>query len=201
MTWIDTIDDRQASGHLRELYDRLRGPDGNIDNILLAHSLRPHTLEGHMALYKRVLHHSQNSIEKGFLEVIGIHVSLINRCQYCVEHHTAGLGRVLADEGGAKAIREALEKGLAPDKFDDRESLALDYAKLLTESPAQVSEASIESLRAAGWEDGEILEINQVVAYFNYANRTVLGLGVETSGDILGLSPGDEENEENWQHR
>jgi hypothetical protein len=44
------------------------------------------------------------------------------------------------------------------------------------------------------------LEINQVVAYFNYANRTVLGLGVETSGDLLGLSPGDSDDPENWQH-
>lgn len=33
------------------------------------------------------------------------------------------------------------------------------------------------------------LEINQVVAYFAYANRTVLGLGVNTEGEILGLSP------------
>jgi uncharacterized protein YciW len=40
-----------------------------------------------------------------------------------------------------------------------------------------------------GWSDGEILEINQVAAYFNYANRTVLGLRVQIDGDIIGLSP------------
>jgi hypothetical protein len=31
---------------------------------------------------------------------------------------------------------------------------------------------------------GEILEINQVAAYFNYANLTVLGLGINMEGDI-----------------
>ena len=52
----------------------------------------------------------------------------------------------------------------------------------------------IDHLREAGLEDGQILEINQVVAYFAYANRTVLGLGVNESGDIIGLSPNDGED-------
>ena len=45
-----------------------------------------------------------------------------------------------------------------------------------------------------------ILELNQVTSYFNYANRTVLGLGVSTEGDELGLSPGDSDDPKNWHH-
>ena len=56
-------------------------------------------------------------------------------------------------------------------------------------------------MRAAGFDDGEILEINQVTAYFAYANRMVLGLGVDTNGDIIGLSPGDSSDPDNWSHR
>ena len=48
--------------------------------------------------------------------------------------------------------------------------------------------------------DGEILEINQVCSYFAYANRTVLGLGVITKGDILGLSPNESDDPDNWSH-
>ena len=62
-------------------------------------------------------------------------------------------------------------------------------------------EDDIRALRKSGWDDGEILEINQVVAYFNYANRTVLGLGINTKGDELGLSPNDSSDENNWSHR
>ena len=58
----------------------------------------------------------------------------------------------------------------------------------------------IEKLRATGLTDGEILEVNQVTAYFCYANRTVLGLGVNTDGDILGTSPGDSDDPDNWNH-
>jgi len=78
MSGIDTIDDERAEGRLRTIYDRVKGPGGEIDNILRAHSLRPHTLEGHMALYKSVLHHSGNSLPKWLAEAIGVQVSLIN---------------------------------------------------------------------------------------------------------------------------
>jgi uncharacterized protein YciW len=61
-------------------------------------------------------------------------------------------------------------------------------------------ETSIQGMRAAGLDDGEILEVNQVVSYFAYVNRTVLGLGVTTEGDKLGLSPGDSPDLENWKH-
>jgi uncharacterized protein YciW len=67
-------------------------------------------------------------------------------------------------------------------------------------SPDAVTENDITALREAGLDDGEILEINQVSAYFGYANRTVLGLGVGTAGDIIGLSPGDSQDPDNWSH-
>ncbi len=72
------------------------------------------------------------------------------------------------------------------------------YARALTLAPAGLDAATIDQMRGAGLDDGEILEVNQVVAYFNYANRTVLGLGVGTEGDILGLSPGNSEDPADW---
>lgn len=200
MTWIRTISLPEAEGRLRSLYERIKGPDDSIDQILLAHSLRPHSLEGHMALYKSVLHHSANRLPKWLLETVGIFVSLLNGCGYCVEHHYAGLRRLLGDEERAAAIRSALEDDRLGEAFDHRERAILGYARRLTESPAQIQSSDLVELRAAGLDDGEILEVNQVASYFAYANRTVLGLGVATDGDTLGLSPGDSEDPKNWQH-
>ena len=47
----------------------------------------------------------------------------------------------------------------------------------------------------------EILEINQVTSYFNYVNRTVVGLGVDTKGDIIGLSPNNSNDPNNWNYK
>ncbi|MEM1047318.1 MAG: peroxidase-related enzyme [Pseudomonadota bacterium] len=201
MSFIRTVAYPDSTGRLRKLYDRVKGPDDNVDNIMMAHSLRPHTMEGHMALYKYVLHHSGNSVPKWFLETIGVWVSMLNACAYCVDHHFAGLRRLLGDDSRADAIRTALAAGKpAAAPLDEKQIAALGYAETLTRDPASVTQEMIESLRRAGYDDGEILEINQVTAYFSYANRTVLGLGCTTDGDILGLSPNNSDNPDDWAH-
>ena len=124
MTWITTIAESEATGRLGTLYDRLAGPKGAVDNIMKAHSLRPHTMEGHMALYKMVLHHRSNRLPKWLLEALGVYVSLINRCDYCSDHHFAGMARLLDDPRRAEAIREALEAGSPEAVFSERRGRA-----------------------------------------------------------------------------
>jgi len=201
MPWIETIPYDESTGKLKSLYDRVKGPDDNVDNIMIMHSLRPHSMEGHMAIYKYVLHHSGNTIPKWFLEVLGVWVSSLNECNYCAEHHFFGMKRLLADDPRANAIRGAIEsRDLAAIPLDAAQKSAMEYARVLTRDPAGLSENHVIALRDAGYTDGEILEINQVSAYFSYANRTVLGLGCSTTGDILGLSPNKSKNPDDWNH-
>ena len=201
MTGIKTISYGDATGTLKALYDRIKGPDNNVDNIMLAHSLRPHSMEGHMALYKYVLHHPRNSLPKSYLETIGVYVSLLNKCRYCVDHHYAGLLRLLQNDQRGAEIRAALDAKDPAAAFEGKELAGLQYAEKLTTNAGELASGDIDRLREAGLDDGEILEINQVTAYFAYANRTVLGLGISTDGDIVGLSPGDSSDPDNWSHQ
>jgi len=155
-----------------------------------------------MALYKYVLHHAANTTPKWFLETLGVYVSQLNDCAYCVDHHFSGLKRLLKDEARASAIRSALQSGSFSGVFTDAEAIALRYADVLTRTPQaqDALKSCVDAMRRAGVDDGQILEVNQVVSYFNYANRTVVGLGVTTDGDILGLSPGNSENPDDWSH-
>ncbi len=107
---------------------------------------------------------------------------------------------MLDDEYRFGKIRAALADNDLKSVFNNREAAAFTYTRILTLEPASMTEDDISAMRDAGWDDAEILEINQVVSYFNYANRTVLGLGVTTDGDILGLSPRDSSDPENWAH-
>jgi uncharacterized peroxidase-related enzyme len=200
MTWISTVAYADATGRLKALYDRIRSPDGQIDNIMRAHSLRPHTMDGHMALYKQVLHHNANKLPKWLLEAVGLYVSLLNGCDYCAEHHFAGMARLIGDDARAQAIRQAFAADQPSLAFEGRELAAMRYTRKLTMQADQMIEDDIETLRKSGLEDGEILELNQVSAYFAYANRTVLGLGISTRGEVLGLSPGESSDPENWSH-
>ncbi|MEH6830350.1 MAG: peroxidase-related enzyme [Sulfitobacter sp.] len=202
MAWIKTIPFDAATGKLKDLYKRVTGPDNNVDNIMMMHSLRPHTMEAHMAVYKYVLHHCDNTIPKWFLEALGVWVSHLNGCNYCVEHHFAGMKRLLADDTRSDDLRSAIEDNDIPAMpLDAREHAAMRYAQRLTQSPNDMVQMDVEALRMAGWSDGEILEINQVTAYFSYANRTVLGLGCSTDGDIIGLSPNNNADPDDWNHQ
>ncbi len=201
MSWIKTISFDDATGKLKKLYQRIVGPNGNLDNILEIHSLRPHSLEGHMQLYKNVLHHNSNSFDKWFLETIAVYVSQLNQCDYCYQHHFAGLSRLLEDKNRVDAIKQALQSEKFGSTFSEQQATILDYCKKLTLAAATITKSDIEQMKNLGIDDGEILEVNQVASYFSYANRTVLGLGVTTKGDILGLSPNDNDDPDNWSHQ
>lgn len=201
MAWIKTIPFDAATGKLRDLYDRVTGPNNNVDNIMMMHSLRPHTMEAHMAVYKYVLHHKDNTIPKWFLEALGVWTSALNGCDYCVEHHFAGMKRLMRDDTRADTLRAAVHaRDIPAMPLDAREQAAMRYAERLADVPAEMAEIDVKALRMAGWQDGEILEINQVVSYFCYANRTVLGLGCSTEGDIIGLSPNNNDDPDDWNH-
>ena len=200
MSWIKTIDFDKAEGKLRKLYQRVKGPDNNIDNVLKIHSLRPHTLEGHMVLYKAVLHHSGNSLPKWYLEALGCYVSHLNNCSYCFDHHFAGLQRLLNDEAKSNRFLEAIKTNTLDSFFDGKFASGATYAKKLTMNIQDIREDDFTALKTSGCSQGEILEINQVVSYFNYVNRSVIGLGASSKGDILGLSPNQNDDPDNWGH-
>lgn len=200
MSWIKTIDYEKAEGKLKRLYKRFKGPNNKVDNVLKIHSLRPHTLEGHMVLYKAVLHHSENTLPKWYLEALGCYVSHLNNCEYCLEHHYAGLQRLLNDDSKSKQFLEAVKNDTLDSFFDAKYTRGAAYAKKLTLSVQAIIEEDFTNLIDVGFSEGGILEINQVVSYFNYVNRSVIGLGASTKGDILGLSPNQNEDPDNWGH-
>ena len=201
MAFIKVVSPQQAQGRLAKIFKQIQAPDGQVDNVLQIHSLRPHTLQGHMAIYKAVLHHTGNQVPEWYLEAIGVLVSRLNGCVYCASHHAEGLKRLLKVEGReSDAYLQALQQQIPAEPFTPAEQLGLAYAGKLTLTPGQIEAADIEALRDAGFDDGEILELNQVAAYFAYANRTVSGLGVNTEGEKIGQSPETGDDNSGWSH-
>ncbi len=182
----------KATGVLKALYEKALTPSGTVDNVMRVHSLRPHTMDGHITLYRSVLHNPDNTLPFWFLEIVASYTSIINRCDYSLTHHFANARRLLKDEARSDAIREALQAGRPEDVFDGKELALLRYAAKLTENVGGMEKADVEALRAVGADDGEILEVNQVCAYFNYSNRLLNGLGVTTEGDVIGYYSDEE---------
>jgi len=183
---ISMIDVDKATGLLKEMYDKVKTPHGTVDNVMRAHSLRPRTMEGHVVLYRSVLHSPDNTLPLWFLEVVASYTSIVNRCDYSLTHHFANVRKLLRDGQRADAIYEALASLRPEAAFGGKELALLRYTRKLTEAVGAMAAADVEALRSAGCDDGEILEVNQVCAYFNYSNRLLNGLGVTTEGDVIG---------------
>jgi len=185
VTWIKYVPFEEATGQLRLLYNKYMRANETVANIISAHSLRPHLLEGHMAFYRAVLGHSANQLPLWFLEAVGVYVSTLNGCNYCINHHSHFGG--LAFDGNQEAwndITDAITSDRLDDVFDSKMLALMDYARKVTLAPQTIDAEVIQELRNSGADDGEILEVNQVSGYFAYANRTVLGLGVTLNNEV-----------------
>jgi len=86
--------------------------------------------------------------------------------------------------GGDDLIAEFIQNDWRKAELTTAELAMLEYAEKLTIAPASMAEGDIESLRAVGWTDRDILDIVHVCAYFNFRVRIVDGLGLQVSDQI-----------------
>jgi|TARA_B100000768_G_scaffold179080_1_gene196046 uncharacterized peroxidase-related enzyme len=185
--WIEMISDENASSELKEILNLARTPHGTVDNVMRIHSLRPNTMKGHVTLYRAALHDEVNTIPMWFQETISSYVSMLNNCDYSLANHWKNAVHLMGSEQDANKIEEALKAQNPENAFEGEQLAMLKYAGKLTLDPGNMIEKDVEKLRNEGIDDGKILELNQIVGYFNYVNRLLNGLGVKTTGDTVGF--------------
>ncbi|MBL4890941.1 MAG: peroxidase-related enzyme [Rhizobiaceae bacterium] len=184
--WIKMVSDEDADDKLLEVLKLARTPHGTVDNVMRVHSLRPETMRGHVILYRSALHDPANTLPEWLQETISSYVSILNNCAYSLANHWANARHLIGDDKRADKIEAALRAHKPESEFFGRELALLQYAEKLTLSPGKMDKADVDALKSAGLDDGEILEANQIIGYFNYANRCLNGLGVTTQGDVVG---------------
>ena len=143
-------------------------------------------MRGHVVLYRAALHDDANTLPEWLQETISSYVSILNDCRYSLANHWANARHLIGDDGRADEIEKALHARHPEAAFTGAELALLDYAAKLTLSPGAMVKADVDALKAAGIDEGQILEANQIICYFNYVNRSLNGLGVSTDGDIVG---------------
>lgn len=174
MAWIKVIKEDEASGELREFYDKHITPEGVVDNILKIHSLNPPSLQGHYDFY-RTLMFGKSDLSRVQREMIAVAVSVVNKCHYWITHHGAGLRRLTKND----VLLQHLKRDYKAAPISSAEMAMLDYAVKLTKTPWEMIAEDIAHLRQEGFSDAAILDINQITGYYNFVNRLADGLGVE----------------------
>jgi len=174
MAWIKVIEEAEAQGELKNLYDELIRKRGKLSNIMKIHSLNPPTMKAHMDLYIPLMF-GKSGLSRPEREMIGVVVSKTNSCDYCITHHAIALNFYWKDDDKIRRFIENFREVVT----EPRQKAMLTYAEKLTRTPEKMNESDVEALREVGFSDEEILTINLIASYFNFVNRVVLGLGVE----------------------
>ncbi len=90
-------------------------------------------------------------------------------------HHGAGLRRLTKNDTLVAQLKQDYRQA----EISESDRAMLDYAVKLTKTPWAVEKRDVEKLQHAGFSDAAILDINQIVGYYNFVNRLADGLGVE----------------------
>lgn len=163
MSRMNPIDDPAATPEARAQLAEIRSTFGAVPAMfgMVAHS--PAALAAMWGAFKAL---GGGRLGAVLGEQIAVAVADRNRCDYCLAAHTA-LGR----KAGVSA--EAMAEAQGGRSSDPRTAAALGFALKMVEQRAQVTDADVAALRAAGFDDGEIIEIIAHVAlnvFTNYVN-------------------------------
>jgi uncharacterized peroxidase-related enzyme len=171
--WITSIGPEQASGTLAEAYQMQQDELGRITALTQIGSLYPELVLTRLRLYE-VAEGAPSAIPGWARRAVALLTSALNGCKFCTVGHTQGLS-----EAGYAPLAEAIK--LRPDTAssgDPAVDALLTYVRKLVRRPGEIAEQDIGSLRAAGWSDMDILDVNNLSAYYSYINRVATGLGL-----------------------
>ena len=184
MPIIDTIQPENAEGYLKEIYEQILESRGKIAGVHKIQSLNPRSIVRHMDLYMTLMF-GKSPLSRQQREMMAIVVSKANHCDYCISHHSKALDHYWKDERRLKQfIKDYRSAGLKNEdlllcELSDK-STTIPYSKKI--------QALINQLKKSGLNDRAILDATLVISYFNFVNRIVLSLKVETEEDAGGYN-------------
>ena len=148
---------------------------GSVPNLFRVIANSPAALEGYIGLNGAL---AKGALDAKTRERIAIAVAEINGCGYCLSAHTY-LGKNIAklDDAEITANRSGASN-------DPHAAAAVAFAVTLVRTRGHVSDADIASVKEAGFDDAQIVEIvlhvalNTLTNYVNEVAKTVIDFPV-----------------------
>ncbi len=168
MPRIQPVDHATATGETKDLLDSVQSALGIVPNIFATMVQSPKVLEGFLALNASL---GKGQLPAGLREQIALAVAGANGCDYCASAHTA-IGK------GAGVSAEELANSLHGQSSDAKVQAALSFVRRSVATRGRVEDSDIQSLRAVGFSEGEVIEIvthigvNLFTNYFNHIAET-----------------------------
>lgn len=171
MQKINALDPATTTGKSKDFFNAIQGKLGMVPNMMRTMGNSPAVLDGYLAFSGAL---GTSSIGAKLGELIALTVANVNNCAYCNAAHSF-IGEKLVGID-ARAIDLAKEGKSADAKIQ----AALTFSQTLVTKKGKVSDADVEAIKKAGYDNAAIAEIiahtalNIFTNYFNTAAGTVV---------------------------
>lgn len=165
MSRLKAIQTDSATGKAKELLEAVQAKLSITPNMTRVMANSPAVLEAYLSFSGAL---AGGSLNAKLREQLALAVGEQNSCQYCVSAHTA-IGRMTGlSDTEIEAAREARSSAA-------KSAAALVFAQQIVAKQGRATQADVDTVRNAGFSDGEIAEIIAHVAlniFTNYFNNT-----------------------------
>jgi uncharacterized peroxidase-related enzyme len=168
MANMKPVNPPEATGKVKQLFDVLQQKLGMVPNLAKMLANSPAALNAYLSFSGAL---SEGMLSAKTREQIAVAVANVNTCDYCLSAHNA-LGKLAGLNADDLSLAQKAEAR------DQKTAAALRFAVKAVRERGLLPVSEIESLRAAGHSDGEIVEIIAAVAlniftnYFNHLAAT-----------------------------
>lgn len=174
----------EVDERVRPLLEENRRMAGYLENWIISLALNPGTLKRAVAYFASLFDPQEGRLSLVDKELLALVVSADNGCAYCEAHHTKGYANATGD--ALRARRMALGHDHVPDLTEREEALA-NLAIKITRNPSNVSDVDLDALRRLDFDDAQILEAIETIAFFNYTNRVAISINNIPEDQLFGL--------------
>lgn len=123
-----------------------------------------------------IFFNTTDGIGRAERELAATVASRLNGCLFCASIHS---DRATEESGRRDLVQSLLDTGIhTPSNLGDPVwDAVVEASAALTLTPQAFGPAHVDALREAGLEDGDIVDVLNCAAFFNWANRLMLSLG------------------------
>ena len=151
---------------IRERISTVAEKSGFVPNVFSVLAHRPDEFRAFFA-YHDALMEKDSGLSKGEREMIVVVTSAMNNCLYCVIAH----GAIVRIREKNPRLADQLATDYTRADISERQMAMLDFATLVADQAAQVTDEDVDELREQGFSMEDIWDIGAITAFFALSNR------------------------------
>lgn len=122
----------------------------------------------------------KKDLEAKILQLIRVQVSLLVACPFCVDMNANGYENNGISEEELQGLTGVLDLDMIS-SLTEREKLAIQYTRLITLTPVEISESFMDKIKEA-FSEREIVVLVTTASQVNYWARLIRALGIPPAG-------------------